>query len=265
MSIIRAEPDGTLLFGTDNGGVSRYDGQEFVSLTDRDGLPYPAAVWTMCREPDGTLWLGTWGDGVVRYDGDEFVSFTTEDGLVSRNIMSIYRKPNGEMWFGAFFGDGVSRYELPLRPSTSLRDGTEWVSFATKDGFPAIMPIHHDPGGRMWFRTSSGGICYYDGNEFVSFDLEDGLAKYYEMFANSVTDNGRRSFDFEGRWHHASDGVMWLVTGAGIARYDGQTFATLSPEDGLPSTDITAGRYSDGALWLGMWRGRGGVSPCASI
>jgi len=261
VNYILAEPDGTLLFGTDGNGVSRYDGQEFISLTDRDGLPFPAAVWTMYREPDGPLWLGTWGDGVVRYDGDEFVSFTTEDGLVSDAMVTIYRQPNGEMWFGAGSPGprGVSRYEKPLRPSTSLRDGTEWISFATQNGFPATTPIHYDPDGRMWFRSGLGGICYYDGNEFVRFDLEDGLAKYYDMFGNSVTYNGRRDSYWQGMYH-GSDGVMWLKTSAGIARYDGQTFATLTPEDGLPNTDITAiGRDSDGALWLGIWR-RGGVS-----
>jgi len=242
VNYILAEPDGTLLFGTDGGGVSRYDGREFVSLTDRDGLPCPAAVWGMVREPDGPLWLGTYGDGVLRYDGDEFVGFTTEDGLVSDGIFSIYRQPNGEMWIDYHFGAGVSRY-----------DGNKWVGFATKDRFPAKWLIHHTNDGRMWFRTTSGGICYYDGNQFVRFALEDGLAKHYEMLVNSTTGNGRL--------HFTSDGVIWLDTSAGIARYDGQTFSTLTPEDGWPRGEIVAiERDSDGALWVGMWRGAGGVS-----
>jgi len=234
---ILPEPDGTLLFGTDGGGVCRYDGQEFVALTDKDGLPFPAAVWGMVREPDGPLWLAAYGDGAVRYDGEQFVSFTTEDGLVANTISSLYRQPSGEMWFGEDGGAGVSRY-----------DGSEWVSFPTKEGFPAVMPIQHDSQGRMWF-IASGGLCYYDGNQFVRFGLEDGLAKHYEVLAHSAIGNGRLGF--------TSDGVMWLST----ARYDGQTFSTLTPEDGWPEGQIMAMECdSDGALWLGMWRGAGGVS-----
>jgi len=252
VNCILAEPDGTLLFGTDGGGVSRYDGRKFVSLTDRDGLPRSGAVWGMVREPDGTLWLGPYGEGVVRYDGDEFASFTTKDGLVSDNIVSIYRKPNGEMWVDDHFGEGVSRY-AKNNGRLRLTDGTEWVGFATKDGFPAEWLIHHTNDGRMWFRTTSGGICYYDGKQFVRFALEDGLAKHYETLVKSTTSDGRFNF--------TADGVMWLDTSAGVARYDGQTFSTLTSEDGLPRGQIVAiKRDSDGALWFGMWRGAGGVS-----
>jgi len=232
-------PDGTLLFGTDGGGVCRYDGGEFVALTDRDGLPFPASVWRIVREPDGTLWFAAYGDGAVRYDGEQFVSFTTEDGLVANTISSLYRQPSGEMWFGEDGGAGVSRY-----------DGSEWVSFPTKDGFPAAIPIQHDSEGRMWFIASSG-LCYYDGNQFVRFALEDGLAKHYEVLDHSAIGNSGIPFGF------TSDGVMWLST----ARYDGQTFSTLAPEDGWPRGQIMAMECdSDGALWLGMWRGAGGVS-----
>jgi len=252
VNCILVEPDGTLLFGTDGGGVSRYDGRKFVSLTDKDGLPRSGAVWGMVREPEGTLWLGPYGEGVVRYDGDDFASFTTEDGLVSDNVVSIYRKPNGEMWVDDHFGGGVSRY-AKNNGRLRLTDGTEWVGFATKDGFPAEWLIHHTPDGRMWFKTTSGGICYYDGKQFVRFALEDGLAKHYEMLVNSTTGDGR--------FHFTSDGVMWSITSAGIVRYDGQTFTTLTPEDGWPRGQIVAiERDSDDALWFGMWRGAGGVS-----
>ena len=46
---ILAEPDGTLLFGTEGGGVCRYDGQEFVSLTD-----CPMAIMALMALP--TFW-----------------------------------------------------------------------------------------------------------------------------------------------------------------------------------------------------------------
>ncbi|MBI1925435.1 hypothetical protein HYR99_14435 [Candidatus Poribacteria bacterium] len=48
------------------GGVSRYDGKAFKTLTPEDGL---AGDWVYAiqPDPDGTIWFGTLG-GLSRYD-----------------------------------------------------------------------------------------------------------------------------------------------------------------------------------------------------
>nr|MBC8231096.1 carboxypeptidase regulatory-like domain-containing protein [bacterium] len=110
---IYRDPDGVMWFGTWNGGVSRYDGKEFVNFTTEDGLA-SNRVHAIYPDADGVMWFGTWG-GVSRYDGEKFVTFTTKDGLAHDSVLAIHRDPDGMMWFGTgnYFGGGgggVSRF-----------------------------------------------------------------------------------------------------------------------------------------------------------
>ena len=109
---------GDLWFGTRHGGVSRYDGVQFVTFTTEDGLAHNS-VKCIVEDQDGALWFGTSGGGVSRYDGDgpdgayrsdrgHFTTFTTEDGLAANSVRAILEDREGVLWFGTE-GGGVSR------------------------------------------------------------------------------------------------------------------------------------------------------------
>ena len=111
VSAIHRDLDGVMWFGTTDGGVSRYDGKEFVNFTEKDGLA-GRRVNAIHRDADGMMWFGTasWGGGgcgLSRYDGKGFDNFTTEDGLAHDAVNAIYRDPDGVMWLGT--AGGVSR------------------------------------------------------------------------------------------------------------------------------------------------------------
>ena len=125
-----------------------------------------------------------------------FINFTTKDGLAGNDIHTIYRDPDGVMWFGTSDdrgGGGVSRY-----------DGKEFKSLTTKDGLAdnEVTTIYRDPDGLMWFGTWEGGVSLYDGIAWTSLDIRDGLSD------NSV--NGIEQ---------GSDGSLWFGTRSGITRY----------------------------------------------
>jgi hypothetical protein len=50
------------------GGVIRYDGESFTSLTTADGLPNDTAH-SLVQDGKGDIWVSTWDSGVSRYDG----------------------------------------------------------------------------------------------------------------------------------------------------------------------------------------------------
>ncbi len=192
------------------------------------------------RTPDGMMWFGTHGGGVSQYDGKAFVNYTTSDGLPDNRIHAIYRTPDGVMWFGTDYG--VSRYEKPLRPSASLRDGKAFVTLRKKDGLPEdwVTTIYQDDSGIMWFGTAEGGVSRYDGKEFVTFTKEDGLSDYWITAIYQDT-----------------DGVMLFGTlGGGVSQYDGVAWTSLDTRDGLASNTVhSICQDSDGFLWLGTERG----------
>ncbi len=216
-------------------------------------------------DSNGVLWFGTGnslyfekgGVGVSRYDGRKFVTLTTEDGLADNRVFAIHQDLDGVMWFGT--RGGVSRYEKPLRPSASLRDG-RFVNFTSKDGLLNnwVNAIHQDPDGVMWFGTGNiwdnekGGVSRYDGKGFFNLTTKDGLSSNW---VNAI--------------HQDDDGMMWFGTGrvgvinekGVVSRYDGKQFVNLTEEDGLlPGSHIDSiCQDCDGVLWFGA-HNKGGIS-----
>jgi ligand-binding sensor domain-containing protein len=115
VNAMHRDPDGVIWLGTD-GGVSRYDGKEFVKFTPEDGLAHNI-VTAIHRDQNGVMWFGTDGCCVSRYDGKEFVNFSIADGL-GHSSVCIHRDPDGVLWFGigGYTSDwltvgGVFRYD----------------------------------------------------------------------------------------------------------------------------------------------------------
>ena len=219
---------GFLWFGTDSGGISRYDGDKFVNFTTDEGV-VSNHVWVIHQDREGFLWLGTAG-GISRYDGDKFVNFTIDDGLISNDVWAIHQDREGILWFGT--RGGISRY-----------DGDKFVNFTTDDGLVSyfVQAIHQDREGILWFGTN-GGVSQYDGDKFVNFTIDDGL------ISNDV-------------WaiHQDREGILWFGTRGGISRYDGDKFVNFTTDDGLPNNSVQAIHQDrEGFLWFGTWAG--GVS-----
>jgi hypothetical protein len=69
------DKSGNLWFGTQGGGVSKYDGQSFTHFTEKEGLSNNL-VSSILEDKNGNLWFGTQGGGVSKYDGQSFTHFT---------------------------------------------------------------------------------------------------------------------------------------------------------------------------------------------
>ena len=214
--------DGFLWFGTDGGGISRYDGDKFVNFTIDDGL-ISNSVWAIHQDREGFLWFGTNG-GISQYDGDKFVNFTTDDGLASYFVQAIHQDREGFFWFGT--NGGISQY-----------DGDKFVNFTTDDGLPnnSVWAIHQDREGLLWFGTR-GGISRYDGDKFVNFTTDDGLP-------NNIVQ----------AIHQDREGFLWFGTWPdGISRYDGDKFINFTPNRGLIANYVRAIHQDrEGFLWFG--------------
>ncbi|MBM3212641.1 hypothetical protein FJZ33_10500, partial [Candidatus Poribacteria bacterium] len=151
------DKNGILWFGSFGNGVFRYDGNNMVNLTSKDGLSNNYII-SVCASPDGALWFGTLMGGVSRYDGKGFYNLTTKQGLVNNTVSCIHCDPDGVLWFGTGFlevpGGGISRY-----------DGQSFVNFTIYHGLAhnSVRSIYRDPDGIMWIGTE-GGVSQYDAN-----------------------------------------------------------------------------------------------------
>jgi len=107
---------------------------------------------------------------------------------------------------------------------------------------------HQDRDGNLWFGTVQAGLTRYDGKEFVTFTMKDGLAG--DSIRGTMEDK---------------DGILWFATTKGLSKYDGESFTTLAEYEGTYST---AGSFSGAGNHRDLWdvmRDRNGELWIASM
>ena len=168
-------------------------------------------------------------------------TYDVEDGLAESTVGSIFQDTKGNLWFGTW-GGGVSRY-----------DGHSFVNFTQQDGLngKVVLGIVEDREGNLWFdmfRESWEevlGVSRYDGERIVTLTTDDGLPS--NRMRPLLKDR---------------DGNLWFTKfiqgerayseGSVLVRFDGQTWTTLSKEDGIFRNFVrSVFEDSDGNLWFG--------------
>ncbi|MCL6257629.1 ATP-binding protein [Aquiflexum sp. TKW24L] len=217
---------GNLWFGTDGGGVSRFNGKVFTNFTTVQGLANNN-ILSISKDKTGSLWFATYGGGVSRYDGPSFTTFSKAHGLPSSFVVSITEDKDGNLWFSTDEG-GLSYY-----------DGKSFTNFNLALGQfdNGITSIIEDRNGSIWMSTMSFGVFRYDGNSFTNYTTDQGLV--HSGIRNITEDRA---------------GNLWFVTvdGKGMSRYDGKSITNFSTVQGLAHDDISLSMEdSSGNLWFG--------------
>jgi len=223
------DKSGNLWFGTNGGGVSKYDGKSFTHFTDKEGLS-SNDVWSILEDKNGNLWFGTLGGGVSKYDGKSFTHFTDKEGLSNNFVRSILEDKSGSLWFGTD-GGGVNKY-----------DGKSFTHFTDKEGLSNtfVRSILEDKNGNLWFGTLGGGVSKYDGKSFTHFTDKEGLSN---NFVRSILED--------------KSGSLWFGTdGGGVNKYDGKRFTHFTGKEGLSNNFIRSIlEDKSGNLWFGTFGG----------
>ena len=99
-----------------------------------------------------------------------------------------------------------------------------------------------DKAGNLWFGTSGGGVCRYDGKFFTSFTEKQGLCN---NFVFSIVEDKK--------------GNLWFGTDGGISCYDGRSFTNFTEKEGLCSNTVwKIFEDTQGNIWVATQDG--GVS-----
>ena len=102
MVSLAVDAQGVVWAGTWGGGLSRFDGQKWLSYTVTEGLP-GNHVFMLHIDPKGVLWVGT-DNGLAKMNGTRFEVLTTVDGLFSNTVFSMATALDGTLWVGSFGG-----------------------------------------------------------------------------------------------------------------------------------------------------------------
>ena len=246
---------GNLWFGTNGGGVSRYDGTLFTTFTLAQGLA-GIVVLSITEDKAGNLWFGTDGGGVSRYDGISFANFTIAQGLAHNVVFNITEDKAGNLWFGTY-GGGVSLY-----------DGTSFTNFTKAQGLASnfVVNITEDKAGNLWFGTD-GGLSLLSAEsikklEGKSFKIKGKEFAQKSIFKSFTTNDGLPD-NFVTNVIPLPDGRMAIGTNLGIAFFklsDDLTqlknIEVYNSHTGYPVKDVNVGQHcmfldSKGIIWAG--------------
>jgi ligand-binding sensor domain-containing protein/serine phosphatase RsbU (regulator of sigma subunit) len=252
---------GDLWFATAAGGVLHYDGEYMTAYTTADGLGSDV-VSEFWQDARGILWIGT-GGGLSRLDGEELITYTTADGLLDDDIRAVRGDSEGGIWIGTRAGlcrfdgekftvfktaDGLGDVRISaLAPDSS---GGLWIGaesglshfdgeyFEILDIFEVqelVRDFAVEPSGALWMALAPHGVGRFDGLNFTSYDVGEGL-----------TDGNAFGIEI-GR-----DGEIWVGVQGGVNRFDGKTWDALAP-DGELTLQLVGALLQDrtGNLWIG--------------
>jgi ligand-binding sensor domain-containing protein len=268
---------GRLIVGTGDAGVRICAPPDYgrCSTLDRgNGLPSDE-ILTVFEDREGTLWIGS-GLGLYRWSGAQFMTYTEKEGLHSDRVLGVSAESDGTVWISTT--DGATRLDPDAVLSTSLQSRT----YTIDDGLPSneVWQTLRDRQGDLWFATA-GGLCLFrEGRSCRTFSTDDGLPGSYVLTLFQADDDAVwvgstggaarivRSDDGTMRVDpftaseglagtdvyavdQGADGRIWLACAGGVSMYDGRSFRSWTPDDGLgvaTINDILVSRT--GRVWV---------------
>ncbi len=216
---------GAIWIGTEEGGLARYRGGQFTSLTTAEGL---SSDTVLCLREDkaGDLWVGT-ASGLNRRRAGQFNTFFKVDGLPDDRVGAVCRPRTAPLLFATekglcqFSGERLSPYGAPA-----------WSEMQTN-----ICCLHSDREGQLWM----GG--------------EEGLFRLPASGANGTDPPTKVSSASVLCLAEGADGSVWFGTSAGDLWRGAAPGATnsLGPQRvwHFPGPVTTLHEDNEGNLWAG--------------
>lgn len=196
----------------------------------------------------GNLWAGY---PMIRFKWPNFsqTNFTSTINYISQpyhpQIMDVIVDKNEHVWTAPWYYGSV------------MFDQTNWHPFPPSD---TTLPngnydhIFADSKGRIWFATNqwspNHGFTIYDGNKWET---------YYSPQRYSI------SYVYQIAEDHF--GNIWLATGGGLLKYDGDSFTVFDSHNSPLSLNYTSAVTVDerGNIWIGTNNGLYVYNPNSTI
>jgi ligand-binding sensor domain-containing protein/serine phosphatase RsbU (regulator of sigma subunit) len=246
---IEQDKEGVIWVGTNNGGITKYNGTSYEYLTIKDSLP-DNIIYCIKEDHIGRLWIGT-NSGLSIYDGKTFKNYTTKEGLTHDRVYHILFDKNHTAWIGT--GQGVSVFkEEKLQPF----DQFEILNKAL------VINTYEDKDGAVWFSTLSHGLFSFSNGKLENINEEDGLASKYVYSVNEDSDGLLHVFAHKGLYTYDNNeliellpnyfpeavsyygseidqfGVLWVASSKGVFKLKEGGTLYFTTENGLVDNDI---------------------------
>ena len=224
---LTVDPSNRLWIGTNDGLAELTNGNWNVYSKDNSGLPINS-IKALAAENSNTMWIGT-SLGLVKYDGSWEV-YTISPNITNWvNTISIDQA--GNKWLGI---SDTSIGIVSFDGSNFTDYPREEYGYQTKN----VVCSAASPSGQIWFGCNpfsgvSGGLTYYEGNNFTNINLSSFL------LINSL--------------YISSTNIKWVSTASGLYQIAGTSQITryYTYNSPIPSDDIRGSvEDSGGVIWI---------------
>ncbi|PCH65074.1 MAG: hypothetical protein COC01_10430 [Bacteroidetes bacterium] len=227
---------GYIWFGTNGGGICRYDGKEFKTFSSKKYLKN-SHVWSIIEDNDGNILFGCEEGGITMYDGYQFYDYSDKISIGKYTIFAMIKDCEGNIWLGTN-GGGLYKY-----------DGNKLTNYTTTESLSSnsVNMIHLDSDCNIWIGTDMA-IQFYDPSAGrINFkNLPGDLAKQVYGIYNIYQDQQQN---------------MWFGTKQGLYKYKNGNLKRFLKEDGLADDVVNCTKQdSKGNLWFATL---GGLSKLA--
>ncbi len=210
---------------TDNKGITVYEKGEFVWYTRYDDSVPTQKINVVAGNGIDDIWIG-WDGGIARMKEGSWITYDISDGIAGNNIQRIWPGPDGSVWVRTddSLTLGVSRFS----------DGI-WQTYSIHEGLYNNCPDYI-------YEAVDGTVLYCHSDCIIK--VEDGIIDentiQNHLLSSTVLDIDQNP-----------DGALWIGTGYGLTRFDGENWKTITYRNGLPSNRIDDIEVaSDGSLWF---------------
>lgn len=250
-SIIQ-DDTGFMWFGTQDGGINRYDGNNFKIFWHDSSNENSVAsnnAGQLFQDSRGLIWIGTWGKGLDCFNpktGEfkHYIHSVSDPQSISDNrIQDIFEDNDGYLWLATFQG-GFCRLDVDTGVFTRYQNEEDRNSFIDT----RARTITQDGDGNMWISSNKG---------VSRLNTETGVFKH---FTHDRGDNNSISDNTVYKVYFSPGGELWLGTGKGLHRFnpEDESFEHWihdpKDRDSIPKGEIsTLFEDRDGRLWIGTY------------
>jgi len=220
-------PDGSLLVGTNAGGLTRFNPLD-NSFRDypvgRDGTG-DRKIYALAMDGNRGVWIAAeHGISYLDLRSNRITSVPLGDGMAPRSF-SILQDDAGNLWVGNNNGLFMRKAgETAFRRAESSSGGAD-IAAILGDGIWALL---EDREGRLWVGSTQSGAAYRD---------QTGQWHTVPGFSGRLPDHSRRAT--VRAFAEMASGTVWMATdGDGVLAYDvaGNSVQTIAHDTATPSS-----------------------------
>lgn len=254
VTAITQDDYGYLWLGTFSGGLSRFDGKEFVNFTTGHGLVSPA-VLSLAWTPE-TLWIGT---------AQGLNIMTT--GKIRQHSMLQHLEVN------SLLANDTTIWATTSKGGIYHVNSDTGKFYSSENGFTdkQVLDIEYDSAGTLWALTTGGDIYVFENEKFeLVHTLENSRAQSLLPIGTELligTPRGLITYRVENRKLlkvkeelpravvkdiQVIDNELWLVIQNGLLWKTQDSFTWMSSSNGLTNVPIfNIFHDKEGIIWAG--------------